>query len=312
MGCMSSYGSLKQAWKDAVHGRAADGAPGQLEERTMHRSLKRNLVIGVAALAVAAFAGGAYAATQNSGPSTRQAFLNDVAKRLHVTPQELNSALTGAAVDQLQAAVNAGRITQAQANALEQRLKTRGTAPLLPLTPGLEIPRGFPGLRGAFPGGAFAFGLRGFGIGAAASYLGMSGAQLFQQLNSGKSLAQIATAKGKTVAGLEQAMTAPIKKALDTAVSAKAITAAREKQILDRFSTRLSNEVNEKGLHMAQRPFFRRGLGRPFGPAFIPPSGTPQTAPAPATAPGPAVPAPPANAPGAPAPGPAVPVPPVA
>ena len=214
------------------------GAPGQLEERTLHRSLKRNLVIGLAALGVAAFAGGAYAATQSSGPSTRQAFLNDVAKRLHVTPQQLSSALNGATLDQIQAAVKAGKLTQAQANALEQRLKNGGPAPLLPLTPGSRRPArswrpaaGLPGSpdgglrrrrrlrRSAFPG---------FGLGAAASYLGLSDTQLFQQLQSGKSLAQIATSKGKTVAGLEQAMTAPIKKALDAAVARKAITAAKE------------------------------------------------------------------------------------
>ena len=98
----------------------------------MHRSLKRNVVLVLAALAVAAFAGGAYAATQSSGPNTRQAFLNDVAKRLHVSPQQLSSALNGATTDQLQAEVKAGRITQAQANALEQRLKNGGSTPFLP------------------------------------------------------------------------------------------------------------------------------------------------------------------------------------
>ena len=103
----------------------------------MHRSLKRNVVLGLAALAVAAFAGGAYAATQSSGPNTRQAFLNDVAKRLHVTPKQLSSALNGATTDQLQAEVKAGQITQAQANALEQHLKNGGATPFLPLTPGL-------------------------------------------------------------------------------------------------------------------------------------------------------------------------------
>ena len=72
----------------------------------MHRSLKRNLVICLAALAVAAFAGGAYAATQNSGPTTRQAFLNDVAKRLHVTPQQLSAALSGATTDQADSAID--------------------------------------------------------------------------------------------------------------------------------------------------------------------------------------------------------------
>ena len=52
-----------------------------------------------------AAAGGAYAATQTSGQNTRQAFLNDVAKRLHVTPQQLTAALNGASIDQLQAEV---------------------------------------------------------------------------------------------------------------------------------------------------------------------------------------------------------------
>ena len=262
----------------------------------MHRSLKRNLVIGLAALGVAAFAGGAYAATQSSGPSTRQAFLNDVAKRLHVTPQQLTSALSGATTDELQAEVKAGQITQAQANALEQRLKNGGPAPLLPLTPGLAVPRPFPGFPGApgrvpFGAGPLGHGFAGFGLGGAASYLGLTNAQLFQQLQSGKSLAQIATSKGKTVAGLEQAMTAPIKKALDAAVARKAITAAKEKQILSRFSASLSQRINQKGLPApkALRGLFRAGPGHPYGPygpgnppqgpGFVPPPGAAPKAP---------------------------------
>ena len=241
----------------------------------MHRKLKRNLVIALAALAVAAFAGGAYAATQSSGPSSRQAFLNDVAKRLHVTPQQLTSALNGAATDQIQAAVRAGKLTQAQANALEQRLKSGGPAPLLPLTPkiapgpGGAGPRGFLAPGPGFGGGPLAFKFGPLGLGAAADYLGLTNMQLFQQLQSGKSLAQIAISRGKTVAGLEQAMTAPLKKALDAAVSRKAITAAREKQILDRFSSSLGQRVNQKGLAAApglKRGFFRGGPGHGWGP----------------------------------------------
>jgi hypothetical protein len=275
----------------------------------LHRSLKRNLVIGLAALALAACAGGAYAATQTSGPSTRQAFLNDVAKRLHVTPQQLNSALSGAATDQLQAAVKAGQITQAQANELEQWLKSSGTAPLLPPAPGLAGPRPFARPRGGPFGGGSGPGPLGFpgpglGLGAAASYLGLTNAQLFQQLQSGKSLAQIATAKGKTVGGLEQAMTAPVKKALNAAVASKGITAAREKQILSRYSAGLSQRINQKGLGGPQRGFFRgggggggrgAGPGHPYwggpggkggGPAFVPPSATPPKNPgSPANAP---------------------------
>jgi hypothetical protein len=267
----------------------------------LHRSLKRNLVIGLAVLGVAACAGGAYAATQSSGPSSRQAFLNDVAKRLHVTPQQLTSALNGASVDQLQAEVKAGQITQAQANALEQRLKSGGPAPLLPLTPGLGGPRPFnAGPPGGFGGRPFGFGFPGFGLGGAASYLGLTNAQLIQQLRSGKSMAEIAASKGKTVAGLEQALTVPIKKALDAAVARKAITAAQEQQILSRFSANLTQRVNQKGLPTPKvvRPLFRGGPGRyggwpgPYGPAFKPPAGgAPKTPGAPTTPSAPKTPA---------------------
>ncbi|HUA05219.1 MAG TPA: hypothetical protein VMB27_15045 [Solirubrobacteraceae bacterium] len=254
----------------------------------MHRSLKRNLVIGFAALALAAFAGGAYAATQNSGPTTRQAFLNDVAKRLGVTPAQLTAALNGATVDQLQAAVKAGHLTQAQANALAQRLKN-GQVPGFPLGPvGPLVPKvapygpgghmGVPGLKpysipapapGLGPGPRFGLGA-GFGafgaIPAAASFLGLTNAQLFQQLSSGKSLAQIATAKGKSVSDLEQAMTTAEKKSLDKLVSAKAITQAQETQILKQWSSNLSKRVNSKGLGGPPSPLFRLFKMRPARP----------------------------------------------
>jgi AraC-like DNA-binding protein len=237
---------------------------------------KRKLVIGLVALAVAAFAGGAYAATQNSASNTRQAFLDDVAKRLHVTPQQLSSALNGAAQDQLQAAVKAGRLTQAQANALEQRLKQNGGAPGIPFgffgrhfaRPGFPVP-GFPlhgfGRGFAVPGRAFALG----GLEGAAKYLGLSDDQLFQQLSSGKSLAQIATARGKTVSGLEQAMTATMKSRLDKLVADKVLTSAQEKRILSRFSARLAEQVNRKGLEF-RRPFLRHLGSAPAPP--VPPT----------------------------------------
>ncbi len=93
--------------------------------------------------------------------------------------------------------------------------------------------------------------------------------QLLQQLSAGKSLAEIATANGKTVAGLEQAITAQAKKALDAAVSAKAVTAARESQILSRLSARLKQAVNQKGLHTFRAPAFR-GPARPPAPGNPP------------------------------------------
>ncbi|HTU86570.1 MAG TPA: hypothetical protein VMF57_13400 [Solirubrobacteraceae bacterium] len=226
----------------------------------MQRSLKGKLVIGLTALALAAFAGGAYAATQGSGLTTRGAFLNDVAKRLHVTPQQLTAALNGAEVDQLQAEVKDGKLTQSQANSLEQRLKQNGGASAAPFGffgPGFGFGGGPAPGGGPGPQPGFAPRLRAFpgpgglglarGLGSAASYLGLTNAQLIQQLTGGKSLAQIATAKGKSVSGLEAAITTATKTMLDKLVANKTITAAQEKQILSRLSARIANEVNQKG-----------------------------------------------------------------
>ncbi len=273
----------------------------------MHRNLKRQLVIGLAALAVVAFAGGAYAATQSSTPTTRQAFLNDVAKRLHVTPQQLTAALNGATLDQVQAAVKAGKLTQAQANQLKQRLQQKGAAGPIPfglgLGPRFALPGGpgGPGKPGR-PGVPWGLGIPGrpggfgghfgapFELQAASSYLGLTIPQLFQQLTSGKSLAQIATSKGKTVSGLEQAMTSAVKTRLDKLVANKVLTAAQENTILSRLSSRLSQAVNQKGLPL-ERPGFRFRNGMPTPPkqpngsarpnAPIPPAYAPVPYPAP-------------------------------
>ena len=258
----------------------------------MHRSLKRKLVIAGAVVGVAACAGGAYAATQNSGPTTRQAFLNDVAKRLHVSPQQLSSALNGAFLDQLQAAVQDGRLTQAQANALERRLKHNGATPAVPFGfPGFGS-RGLIGPPGAFAGPPGTF--RGFqvlagpgALQAAASYLGLTNVQLVQQLSSGKSLAQIATAKGKSVSGLKQAMTSATKARLDKLVAGKFLTAAQEQKLLSALSARIAQEVNGKGLPFGKafRPRFRFPKGEmpappnaPVPPAYLPAPAAPPTA----------------------------------
>lgn len=191
----------------------------------MRPRFKNKLVIGSAALAAAALAGGAYAATQ-SGAGSRQAFTNDVAHRLHVSPDQLRAAVKAAMIDRLNQAVKEGRLTQAEANRIEQRIN-QGHLPL------------FFGHREGF-----ARHLRRGPLKAAASYLGLSEAQLFDQLRSGKSLADVAKAQGKTTAGLEQAMTTEFKARLDRAVSNGRITKAQEQKIVDRFQSRLDEMVN--------------------------------------------------------------------
>jgi hypothetical protein len=234
--------------------------------------LKRKLAIGAAVAAAAAFGGGAYAATQNSGTDSRQAFINDLAKRLNVTPAQLNSALLGAFGDRLQAAVKAGRLTQAQADQIRQRAQQSG-----------NVPFGGPGgghfWGGPGPGGPGAPGGRGGPLAAAANYLGLTPAQLGDQLAAGKSLAQVASAKQKSVSGLKDAITKAERVRLEEAVTAKVLTSSQEQQILSRLSARLDELINRTGLgpRFGGHGFLRHRGRAGAGAGFAPPTGAPPT-----------------------------------
>ncbi len=100
----------------------------------MKRGRKPKLVLAGVLLAACAFAGGAWAASDQTNPaSSRQAFISDVARRLGTTPQKLSSAMEAAYSDELNAAVKAGRLTRAQANAIERAVRQHGLGPMPPL-----------------------------------------------------------------------------------------------------------------------------------------------------------------------------------
>jgi hypothetical protein len=78
----------------------------------------------------------------------------------------------------------------------------------------------------------------------AATFLGMSVSDLLSDLKSGKSLADEAKAKGKSVDDLVTALLAPTKTNLDQAVSDGKITSAQETAIVNKATTALTNLVN--------------------------------------------------------------------
>src|SRR3954452_12612724 len=105
-------------------------APGPDEGVVVQRSVRRKLAIGASGLVVLGGGVAAYAVNKaNDNP--RQAFLGDVAKRLNVTPQKLNDAIKGAFEDRLDAAVKAGRLTQAQADQIKKKVEPGGGVPCL-------------------------------------------------------------------------------------------------------------------------------------------------------------------------------------
>jgi hypothetical protein len=219
------------------------------------RKLNRTVAVGVAGLALVGGAGAAIAASQDD--EERQAFLNDAAGRLGVQPQALENALEEAALARVDAALAAGRITQAQADSMKARIRS-GEGPLI----GGFVHHG-PGHHG--------IGLRAV-FDAAAAYLGITEAELHQAKHDGKSLATIAGETGKSVAGLKQAMLAAAAKELDDAVSAGDLTAAQRREILADLEAGIDEIVQGTGFG---RRGFRQGPGTGF---LLPPAVDSQTA----------------------------------
>jgi polyhydroxyalkanoate synthesis regulator phasin len=192
--------------------------------------LKRRIVIAAVVLGVAGLGGTALATSSSSGNS----FLDDVAHRLGITPAKLQSAINGAQADRLNQLVKQGKLTRAEAKAIEKRLQQRNGAPL-------AGPFGGPfggfrhhGFRGG-PHPFFGFGPMG-SLQSAAAYLGISPAALGKDLRAGKTFAAIAKESGKSVRGLEAALLAPAKAHLDSAVKAGRLSKSQERKFLTMLS----------------------------------------------------------------------------
>ena len=231
----------------------------------MGSMLKRKVAIGAAGIVVLAGAGGTYAATHRTGADERQAFLDDAAKRLNVSPKALDDALKGAFSDRLDAAVTAGRLTRAQADEIKQRLEADGL-------PFLGGPKPFPGGHGPFPGPGSHGGPLFGAFDAAAKYLDLSQEQLFRQVGAGKSLAQLAKDRNKSVDGLKQAIEDAARAKLDAAVKAKKLTQAQEDELLKGLGSHIDEIVNNTGPgpRFSER---HRGGPRMWGPPGGPRSG---------------------------------------
>jgi hypothetical protein len=223
----------------------------------MRRMSRKGVAIASAAALAAGVGGVAIAATGGTVPFTSSSFLDDLAGRLGVSTQKLKDASKAAALDQVDAALKAGTITQAQADALKTRINAGDGVPFLG-------GRGFGfGVHGGIHG--LGFGVR---LDAAATYLGLTDDALRQKLEAGQTLAQIAQATdGKSVAGLKQALLDAATKQLDQAVSDKRITADQEKSILADLSSRVDELVNGT-LPARPGPGWFRGDEHPPAPGF--------------------------------------------
>ncbi len=210
---------------------------------------RRHAIASVAV--VAALGGGTAGAVAIAGKAdTEQAVLDDAAKELGVTSEELRSALADAEDAQLDQAVEDGRLTQEQADEIREHRGESGSV----LGMGRGGPRGHRGPDGF--GGPM--GRRGDGPREdLAAALGIDETELHEQLENGKTVKEIATAQGKTLDQVRAAVKAAVIKRLDADVKAGRLTAAQRDDIAEHLDERLE--------HLGERPEFRGGQGPPPG-----------------------------------------------
>jgi hypothetical protein len=227
----------------------------------MDKNTKRKVAAGAAAAVAVAGGGVAIGATQVGSPKEEsRAVVADAAKQLGIDPSKLSDALEQALEDRVDAAVAAGRITKAEGDRMKAEIESG------------ELPLFLAGARHG-PGG-FGFEHHGPGLEGAAAYLGLTEEQLRTELESGKTLAQIATAHGKTAAGLVQALYDAKKKDLDAAVAAGKLTQSQADRILGDLKSHVTDLVNGKLRHFDRHegmPGFRGFQGSP-PPAFRAPT----------------------------------------
>jgi len=215
----------------------------------MRKRTRRTLIAGaVAALAIVG-GGAAFAAQSGGDPSAEsKAVLNDAAKQLGVDAAKLSAALKQALANRVDAAVKAGQLTEAQGKELKARIQA-DSFPILGL-------RGGPGHHG-----------RGLHhLEAAAAYLGVTEAALRASLESGKTLAEVAKEKGKSVDGLIAALVADKTKELDAAVAAGRLTKAQRDELAANLKERVTAHVN--GERPAGEPRLHGHGGFRGGPGF--------------------------------------------
>jgi hypothetical protein len=220
----------------------------------MKNVTSKRALVAASALSLVVGAGGAVAASKSS-PTRGDGFLARVAGHLGISTQKLEDATKAAAIDQVNADLEAGRITKAQADELKARIE-KGEAPLF-----LGGQRHFgPHRFGDF--GHVPFGAHGH-LSVAADYLGLTVPQLFQKLANGQSLADVAKAQHKSVDGLKKTIVNGAKQDLDQAVKSGFLTEAQAKEALSALQSRIDEIVNGTFPGPGQRGRFHWRQGPP-------------------------------------------------
>jgi hypothetical protein len=221
----------------------------------------------VAAAITAAVGGAAFAQTPPGGTPPEgvqqraEEFLNSVASRLGRPADEVRSAVVAAQKDLVARDVQAGRLTQEQADRINQQIDQSGGL-------GMGLFRGGPGGRHGHRGGMGHHAPMSTDL---AAFLGMQPGELATELQAGKTLAQVAQEHGKSRDDLKAHLTVQEQARLNEGVQAGRITQEQANQRLQDLSGRLDQMIDRTGPKGPGRGFGERGRG---DGAFAPGRGT--------------------------------------
>ena len=200
-------------------------------------------LIAAAALGLAVVGVGAGFAQQGNG--TASTFLAKVAAKLGIGEDKLKTAVDEAYDETLDEAVTAGRLTQEQADTLKER--------------GFDFaPQFGPGFGERGPRGGVQV------MDAAATVLGMSVDDLMAELKDGKSLADVAAAKGISQEKLTADLLAQVKTQLDGLVSDGKLTQEQADNIYTQTESNIDQIVSgQSGFNFGPR------FGGPMQPGGV-------------------------------------------
>lgn len=220
------------------------------------------LVLGALAVGIAIGATGTVAASRAfSSEGERRLRALDVVRALDVERAGALDALRKAWKERIDDAVEEGRLTEEQGEALKERIDSRALLPAL-----ARLGHRSFGLRGH----------RGFGFGrfrlleTAAHALGLSPGELRERLRDGKTLADIARERGVSVDALVDALVEEATAAIDDAVARGRLSEERAEQAKARVVEKITALVNGAG---PWRSFGRFGRPVPGEPWRAPPFG---------------------------------------
>ena len=179
------------------------------------------IVAAVVVLAVGAVAVGGAATSAQEGDGPLGTFLGRVAEKLGISEEEFEAAVDEARTELIDEAVAEGRLTEVQAERLQER--------------------GFPFARGRMGHG------RGQVKDAAAEVLGMTQADLTEQLQDGNSLAEVAEAQGMSVEEFKAALLDQLQAQLGELVAEGEFTEEQADSIFGRIEERIDGIVSGEG-----------------------------------------------------------------